>query len=186
MSDDSKTVLEYFYENVESLGDRRFMTQPMGGGEENMKYFTFNETLAEAKKMAGYIESLGLEPKSQIAICSKNCAWWIIADLAIWMSGHVSVPIFPTLTEEIFKYTIEHSESKLVFIGKLDEAPWKEMKGGLPEGIPTIAFPLCPADHGAEKTWDEAMSSAEPIKEPAKRTRDEMATIIYTSGSTGK
>lgn len=184
MSDDDSTFLDKFYENVEKFGDRCFMTQPMGG--DDVKCYTFNETLAEAKKMAGYIASLNLPPKSQIAICSKNCAWWVIADLACWMSGHVSVPVYPTLTADTTRYILEHSESKLIFIGKLDDHPWAEMKNGIPKGIPTVAFPLCPKDHGADKTWDEALSVAEPIKEPIKRGRSEMATIIYTSGSTGE
>ena len=94
MSDvDSKTIIDYFLENVEKLGDKTFMTQPMGGGDENVKTFTYKEVLNEAKKVAGYIESLNYPPKSQIAICSKNCAWWIIADLGIWFAGHVSVPV---------------------------------------------------------------------------------------------
>lgn len=181
---DEKTVLDYFYANVEKFGDRRFMTQPMGG--DDIQYFTFNETLAEAKKLAGYIESLKLPPKSQIAICSKNCAWWIIADLACWMTGHVSVPVYPTLTADTTRYILEHSESKLIFIGKLDAHPWAEMKNGIPKGVATVAFPLCPKDHGADKTWDEALKSAAPLTSPAKRSKDEMATIIYTSGSTGQ
>lgn len=102
------------------------------------------------------------------------------------MSGHVSVPVYPTLTADTTKYILEHSESKLVFIGKLDEHPWAEMKNGLPDGVPTISFPLCPKDSGADKTWDEVCKAATPIKGPVKRTADEMATIIYTSGSTGK
>jgi long-chain acyl-CoA synthetase len=93
-SSNDNTIIDYFLANVAKLGDRRFLTQPMGG--DTMLYYTFNEFLAEAKKMAGYIESLNYPPKSQIAICSKNCAWWIVADLAIWMSGHVSVPVYPT------------------------------------------------------------------------------------------
>jgi long-chain acyl-CoA synthetase len=184
MADDTKTVVDYFLDNVEKFGDRRFMTQPMGGDE--IKYYTFNETLQEAKKMAAHIESMELDPKSHIAICSKNCAWWIIADLAIWMSGHVSIPIYPTLTAQTTRYCLEHSESKLIFIGKLDDNPWKEMKSGLPEGVPTISFPLCPKDNGADKAWDDVIKGAEPIKEPVKRSLDEMATIIYTSGSTGE
>lgn len=60
------------------------------------------------------------------------------------------------------------------------------MKGGIPKSAATISFPLCPTDSGAEKTWDEVLKSASPIKKPVKRTKDEMATIIYTSGSTGK
>jgi len=182
---DGKTILDKFYDNVEKLGDKRFMTQPMGG-EGNMMYYTYNEVLAEAKKMAGYIESLGFPPNSQIAICSKNCAWWIMADLAIWMSGHVSVPVYPTLTADTTRYILEHSESKLIFIGKLDVAPWEEMKGGLPAGVPTISFPLCPEGKCADQAWDDVIASATPIEEPVKKSLDDMATIIYTSGSTGK
>ena len=99
MSED-KTIIDHFMENVTNFGDKRFMTQPMGGGDANVKYFTFKGVLEEAQKMAGYIEKLGYPPKTKIAICSKNCAWWVIADLAIWMAGHISVPIYPTLTAE--------------------------------------------------------------------------------------
>jgi len=183
MSDDTKTVLDYFMANVEKLGDRVWLTQPMGG--DVVKTFSFKETLAEAEKIAGYIKSLDLPEKSQIAICSKNCAWWVITDLGIWMSGHVSVPVFPTLTADTTSYTLEHSEAKLLFVGKLDEKPWLEQKKGIPDSMPTVSFPLCPKD-AAKKTWDEACNGALPIDAPVKRSADEMATIIYTSGSTGK
>ena len=180
---DENTLIDYFLANVEKFSDRTFMTQPMGG--EEIKTFTFAETLTEAKKIAGYIDSLGLPEKSQIGILSKNCAWWIITDLAIWMTGHVSVPVFPTLTAETTKYTLEHSETKLLFVGKLDTKPWEEQKGGIPADLPTVNFPMC-IEGSAKTTWDEACASASPLETPVKRTLDEMATIIYTSGSTGK
>lgn len=177
------TILDHFYKNVTQLGDRIFMTQPMGA--DVIETFSFNETLNEAKRMAAYIQSLDLAPKSQIAICSKNCAWWIIADLAIWMSGHVSVPVYPTLTADTTRYILEHSEAQLLFVGKLDEGPWQEMKKGIPDDLKTVSFPLSPVN-SAKTTWADAIKDVEPIKEPVKRKRDEMATIIYTSGSTGQ
>lgn len=180
---DDKTVLEKFYDVVAKNGDKTFMTQPLGG--DKLKTFSYNEVLAEAKKVAGYINSLNLPENSQIAICSKNTAWWVITDLAIWMTGHVSVPVFPTLTAETTKFILEHSEAQLLFIGKLDKAPWAEMKSGVPEGLKTVAMPLSPSDHGADKTWDE-ITATEPLGTPVQRTRDQMSTIIYTSGSTGK
>mmetsp|Transcript_13669 Transcript_13669/g.19960 ORF Transcript_13669/g.19960 Transcript_13669/m.19960 type:complete len:562 (-) Transcript_13669:299-1984(-) len=182
---DSKTVLDYFLDNVEKTPDRRLMTQPMGGGNANLKFWTCAEVLDEAKRMAAYIESLDFEKGSQIAICSKNCAWWVLADLAIWLSGHVSVPVYPTLTADTVQYTLEHSESKLLFVGKLDDGPWDEMKNGVPKDLPTVSFPLCPEGDYTEK-WDEVIGKTEPIQEPSKRTMEEMATIIYTSGSTGR
>jgi len=186
MSDDTKTIIDYFLDNVAKHGDKTFLTQPMGGGDSNVKTFSYNDVLDGAKKVAGYIESLGYPPKSQIAICSKNCAYWVIADLGIWMAGHVSVPIYPTLTAETTRYTLEHSESKMIFVGKLDEKPWAEMKSGIPDSLESVSFPLCPEDTGSAKTWADVIETASPIATPVTRSKDEMATIIYTSGSTGK
>ena len=45
--------------------------------------------------MAAHLASLDLPKRSQIALFAKNNAWWLLADLAIWMAGHVSVPLYP-------------------------------------------------------------------------------------------
>jgi len=182
------TLLDYFFDNVAKHGSLTFMTQPMGKGE--IRKFTYSETLEEAKKMSAYLSTLDLPPNSQIAICSKNCAWWIMADLAIQMAGHVTVPIFPTLTEKITEYTLKHSESRLLFIGKMDIEPYEEMKDGFIAGIPTISFPLCPEEGCAEKQWEEITGDSETLIladafQSVVRKPEEMATIIYTSGSTG-
>lgn len=188
MSSDKEhsTLIDAFLGNVEETPDRRFMTQPKSGGE--CQYWTFAETLEETKKMASYLSSLQLPPGSSIALCSKNCAWWIMADLAIQMAGHVTIPIYPTLTGETVSYILEHSESKLLFIGKLDTHPWTEMKTGVPKDLATISFPLSPAedhDGGSHKTWNDIISSHKPMDPIIQRKPEEMATIIYTSGSTG-
>jgi len=177
-------IPDYILENAAKHPNKIFLTQPMGGDVNNVKNWTFAEFVAEAKKMAAHIESLDLPVPSQIAIMSKNCAWWLMADLAIMMSGHVGVPIYPTLTAETVKYTLEHSEAKLLFVGKLDEHPWAEMKNGIPEGMRCISFPMCPQGVDYEK-WDDLVSKNDEMKEVKKRTEEEMATIIYTSGSTG-
>ena len=74
------TVLKAFLEHAEKTPDKVFLTQPMGN--DVVKNWTMKEVLDEAKKMAGYLESKKFEKGSKIAICSKNCAWWIMADLA--------------------------------------------------------------------------------------------------------
>lgn len=175
---------DYILENAAKHPNKIFLTQPMGGDVNNVKNWTFAEFVSEAKKMAAHIESIDLPVPSQIAIMSKNCAWWLMADLAIMMSGHVGVPIYPTLTAETVKYTLEHSEAKLLFVGKLDAHPWAEMKNGIPEGMKCISFPMCPEGVDYEK-WDDLVGKNEEIKEVKKRKAEEMATIIYTSGSTG-
>lgn len=177
------TIIECFLEHCEKSPDKVFFTQPVGGGE--VKNWTNAEVLDEAKRMAAYLASLKFPKGSAIAICSKNCAWWIIADLAVWLAGYVSVPVYPTLTADTVSYILEHSESKLLFAGKLDEHPWNEMKNGVPSGFPTVSFPLSPDGDYTEK-WDDIIKKFEPMSEIVVRKPDEMATIIYTSGSTGR
>ena len=57
--------------------------------------------------MCNYINSLNLPKKSKIAILSKNCAHWIIADLAIMMSGNISVPIYANVNGDTAKYILK-------------------------------------------------------------------------------
>lgn len=178
-----KNLLEYVYYSEKNYPDDNYLTQPMGGGEDNIKTWTWKEAADEARRMASYLKSLNLPEKSNIALCSKNCAYWMLADLAIWMAGHVSVPLFPNFTPENIKYTIEHSDSKVLFVGKLDPV-WEEMKKSVPDGVKKIAFPLAPPND--YEKWDEIIKRCEPLKNPAERQPEELATIIYTSGSTGR
>ncbi len=180
---DCKNLLECALHWEKNDPNRIYFTQPMGGGDANVKTWTWKEAVGEARRMASYLKSLNLPEKSNIALCSKNCAHWIMADLAIWMAGHVSIPIFPILTADIVQYTLEHSESKLLFVGKLDPI-WDEMKKGVADDLPKIAFPLAPEnDHDQ---WDEIVAKQKPLADVADRSPKELATIIYTSGSTGK
>jgi len=183
------TLLETFNNLVEATPDKVFMTQPMGGGDANIKKHTYAQAKKEALQMAAYLSSLGFEPGSRIALMSKNCTWWVLADLAISMAGYVTVPVYPTLTGDTVAYILEHSESQLCFIGKLDDNPWNEMKEGVPKDMYTVSFPLTPAaEHDGDKhdQWDAIIGRTAPMSNPVMPKAEEMATIIYTSGSTGQ
>lgn len=168
------------YKWEKAKADDLYLTQPMGNGL--VQEYTWNRAVGEARRMASYLCSLNLPPKSNIAILSKNCAHWIMTDLAIWMAGHVTVPLYPTLNSETVKYILEHSESRLLFVGKLDE--WDEMKPGVPASLPCVSYPLSPGND--YPTWDEIVTDYSPLVEETKREPKELATIVYTSGSTGK
>lgn len=173
-------LLPSFYRLVERRADQTFLSQPVGAGV--VDHFSFARALDEARRMATHLKGLGLPPGSNVAIISKNCAHFILADLAIWMAGYVSVALYPTLPEEQVSYIMSHSEAKAVFVGKLDD--WPSMAAGVPEGLPRISFPLSPKVDCP--TWNEIIKSTEPLPDPPSRRADELALIIYTSGSTGR
>lgn len=153
----------------------------MGGGR--IVTFTWAEGMREARRMAAYLRGLELPRGSKIAIVSKNTAWWILVDLAIWMAGHVSVPIYPNIDRDDVRYVLEHSETALVFVGKLDD--WDEVLSGIPERIRRIAMPLATGAPNFD-TWASLVEDIEPIEDDPRRGADDLATIVYTSGSTGR
>lgn len=171
----------YYWEKTSP--DRIALTQPMGGGV--VQNYTWAEVGDQVRRMATYLKSQGWEPGSKIAIVSKNCAWWLMSDLAIWMAGYVSVPLYPTLAHDTVRQILTHSEARACFVGKLDD--WHLMKPGVPNDLPCISYPLSPSD--AIKSyagWDAIVARSQPLKGEVMRDADELATLIYTSGTTGK
>jgi long-chain acyl-CoA synthetase len=176
---DDDLLLQRFYRHVETRGDDIYLTQPIGGGE--VVDYSFAQVFDQAARIAAYLGSLGFERQSKIAIVSKNCAHFIIAELAIWMAGHVTVALYPTLSHTTAGFILEHSDARLLFVGKLDT--WNELKQGVPEAMPCVAFPLAPAT--SCPTWDEITASTDPVAGKPTRAADDESLIIYTSGSTG-
>lgn len=158
--------------------NRTYLKQPLNGQWID---FSWSEVGGLARKLASAIKKMNLPPKSNIAILSKNCAHWIITDLAIWMAGHVSVPLYPTLSADTIQYVLEHSEAQLIFVGKLDD--WKHQMPGVPSSLKKVQFPFW-KNEGCV-SWEEFIGGSEALKEIPKTQANDLCTIIYTSGTTG-
>ena len=170
----------YYWESAQP--SRIALTQPMGNGQ--VKTFTWGQVADETRRMATFLKAQGWPEGSKVALLSKNCAWWLMTDLAIWMAGYVSVPLYPTLAAGTVQQILEHSEAKACFIGKLDG--WEGMKPGVPAGMPCFSYALSPDDVKATyQSWDEIVVDNNPMAGMPVRGADELATLIYTSGTTG-
>lgn len=180
MDTNSKLPLEMVYHWESAKAESIYMNQPMGDGK--VAEYTWRRAVGEARRMASYLKSLNLPEKSRIGIISKNCAHWIMSDWAIWMAGHISVPLYPTLNADTVNYILNHSECEVLFVGKLDD--WDMMKPGVPESVRCISYPLSPPNDF--ETWDDIVAKYPPLEENIKRDAEELATIVYTSGSTGR
>ncbi len=165
--------------------DDVYLVQPLPNGD--VESFTWKAVARQVKKIASYLQSCDFPANSQIAILGKNSAHWIMADLAIMLAGHVSVPLYPSLDSDSANYILDHSESRLLFVGKLDvdDAAWSAYQQALPVDLPRVMLPLSPIDEIAE-SWEVLVRSYQPRKSDLMPTAEGLATIIYTSGSTGK
>jgi long-chain acyl-CoA synthetase len=176
----SDLILERAYAWEKKKPTAIYLTQPMGRGA--VRNFTWAEALDEARRMASYLQSFGFPPGTKIAIISKNCAQFVLSDLAIWMAGYVSVALYPTLNPETIRFVLDHSESRLVFVGKLDD--WDSMKDGVPTDMPKVSYPLSPPNDFP--TWDTLVKQHAPLAGEPYREPEDTAILVYTSGSTGR
>ncbi len=175
-------ALQRLYHWEQATPGRIAMTQPMGDGA--IRDFTWAEVGDQVRRMAAHLQAQGWAPGSKVAILSKNCAWWMMSDLAIWMAGYVSVPLYPTLAAGTVRQILTHSEARACFIGKLDG--WENMKPGVPAGLPCMSYPLSPPDAARSyEGWEAICSASPPQPGETQRGADELATLIYTSGTTG-
>lgn len=177
------TLLQRFLDWEHSTPDSIYLTQPLLDG--SVEDFSWRQVGDQARRMAGYLQSLDFPAKSTIGIFGKNSAHWIIADLAIWMAGHVSVPLYATASVDTVKYVTEHAELRLIFVGRLDgdAAGWHAAREGVPADLPLIALPMSPCDE--VPAWDSVIANQAPLQAVSVARPGELATIIYTSGSTG-
>ena len=175
-----KTILDYALDYETAQPDRVYLTQPIGGGQ--VVEYTWAQVLDQARRMATHLKSQGLAPGARVAILSKNCAHFFMAELANWLGGYTTVAIFPTETADTVRYVLEHSEASLLFVGKLDT--WPQQQPGVPAGLPCITFPLAPKT--AFEGWDAIVGRTAPLPGRPPHSADDLAMLIYTSGSTGQ
>lgn len=154
-----------------------FFRQPF---DRKFKTWTYAQAGQEIRKIASGLQDLGLKKGDHVALLSKNCAHWIMADLAMSAAGLVSIPIYPTLNAESINQILVHSESKAIIIGKLDD--YSKQKSGITD-IPVISVEAYGETDGT--TWESLVQSMPPMEQPIIMNGDELMTIIYTSGTTG-
>lgn len=156
--------------------DTIYLTQPI---EDQTITYSWSAVWDEVSRVASYLQRY--PAGSHIAIISLNCAHWIMADLAIQMAGHISIPIYPTASAATIEKILQHSESKAVFLGKMF-AP-QVARSLLPKDLdhlaiyqPQLGMPF----------WDQMVSEQPVIAEPVQNQPDDLVSIVYTSGTTGE
>ena len=105
---------------AQTTPDRIYLTQPLGMGQ--VQDISWAQAADQVRRIAAWLQAQGWPAGSRVAILGKNSAHWVLADLAILMAGHVSVPIYPTFNGEALAYILKHSAARACFVGKMDDS----------------------------------------------------------------
>lgn len=156
-----------------------FLSEPVQGVYHT---FTWQAAGREIRSMAAALRKMGLGKGDKVCILSKNCAHWVMSDLAISLAGCICVPLYPNITPEAIREIIEHSESKAIFIGKLDNPAY--LRQGVPDELIQITYPFYPNEGCLN--WDDLVAANAPLEGAPAIDPDALACIVYTSGTTGQ
>jgi long-chain acyl-CoA synthetase len=176
---DADLPLQRIYLSETTRGSHLLFTQPWQGQTQN---WTWAEAMQETRRIAAYLQAQNFPPGSRIAIMAKNCAWWIMADFAIWMTGHISVPVFPTVQDASLLAIFQQSRPVACFLGSVEHLPLMDQPCF--QNMQWITFPHFERD--GMTAWNDLLREYPPMSDSPLRSADDFATIIYTSGTTGQ
>jgi long-chain acyl-CoA synthetase len=159
--------------------EKVFLRQPVGAV---LQEWTWRQTADEVRRMAAALDELNLPERSHIALISRNCAHWIICDLAIMMAGHVSIPLYSNLTSDSISRILKHGDVRLLFVGKTDD--WSSKKHAVPAGMKCISFPFSYVE--GYENWYDLIAKYPAAENATRNEKSDIATIVYSSGTTGE
>lgn len=154
------------------------------------------------KDVARWIEKLhilfersGIRPGDKIALCSRNTSNWGITFLATLTYGAVAVPILNEFRPDTIHHIINHSEARLLFVGK---SVWDNIDH---EQMPNLTGIIAMADYSVISSENASLRETALILEELFKLKHpeglqlkdihyrverpgELAMINYTSGTT--
>ena len=157
----------------------------------------YKDVARRIEKLHIMFNEVGIEPGDKISLCGRNSSNWGVAFLAALTYGAVPVPILHEFKADNVHNIINHSESKLAFIG---ESNWENLNE---DEIPNVLGVIRIEDYDLIISRDKRLTYArEHLNElfgkkyPNRfeknmisyyhaNTPDDLAIINYTSGSTG-
>ncbi len=141
------------------------------------------------RKVSYALIELGIMPNDKVALISGNRPEWNILDMAIMQVGAITVPIYPTISKEDYRFILDNCDAKMVV---LEGVTVMNKVTEVREQIPQLKYLYTFQDR--EKypyfaqlvTLGEEHPHAEELQQRMNDVRPEnCATILYTSGTTG-
>ena len=154
------------------------------------KSISTTEYIEQANAISRGLLRLGVQPHDKIAvITTNNRTEWNVMDIGILQIGAQNTPIYPTISENDYKYILNHSGSIYCFVSDKDVlAKVNAIKDN------TSLKAVYTFDNITnEKNWKDILalgkdtSNQDEVESRMAAVKpDDLATLIYTSGTTGK
>ena len=107
------SLIELFFYQAEKQDSKSIFLQWLN--PNNNKTFTWEETKLNIFKISKIIKE-NIKEGDRCLLVSENRPEWFVSDLAIMLSGGITVPAYTTYTEDDYKYLIDDCEPTIVIV----------------------------------------------------------------------
>ena len=161
------------------------------------KTLQYHDVARKIEKIHIMFEASGVQKGDRIALCGRNSSMWAAAFLATLTYGAVAVPVLHEFTPDQIHNIVNHSESKILFVGDVVATEIDATKMPALEGIiylPDLSLTLSRTEKltYAREHLNEMFGKKYPkyfrpehVHYYREQSPDELALINYTSGTTG-
>jgi long-chain acyl-CoA synthetase len=111
--DNLNSLIELFFYQAEKQNKKDIFLQWLN--PNNKKTYTWEETKKNILKLSKIIKE-NIKEGDRCLLVSENRPEWLISDLAIMLSGGITVPAYTTYTEQDYKYLVEDCEPSLIIV----------------------------------------------------------------------
>ena len=111
--DQLNNLIELFSHQAEKQNKESIFLQWLN--PNNKKSYTWGETQKNILKLSKIIRE-NIKEGDRCLLVSENRPEWFVSDMAIMLSGGITVPAYTTYTEDDYKYLIEDCEPSLLIV----------------------------------------------------------------------
>jgi long-chain acyl-CoA synthetase len=111
--DKLNNLIELFSHQAEKQNKESIFLQWLN--PNNKKSYTWGETQKKILKLSKIIRE-NIKEGDRCLLVSENRPEWFVSDMAIMLSGGITVPAYTTYTEDDYKYLIEDCEPSLLIV----------------------------------------------------------------------
>lgn len=187
-----KSIIQFFEESVEKFNNNVYLWEKT---QDKYEGTTYGETRKQVYEFAAGLIVLGVKKGDRISLLSEGRNTWVIGELGVLYTGALNVPLSTKLNPDEIKFRLNHSESRMLLVSKLQYPRVKQVISEC-KTIKKIIHLDTQEEYEADeihfnevrklgREWLESPENMAKFEEINKNIKpSDFANICYTSGTT--
>ena len=151
-------------------------------------HFTYAGFAERVQRLSNVLSSLGVQKGDVVAYLGYNCHRLLEAYYGVLQTGAILLPLNVRLTASDFRYILDHSEARVLFLESEFLPAINSIRKQLQREVLFVALDTSASEEWlSDRNYDEHLEVAGPDVYPsAIEDENDVAELFYTSGTTAQ